>query len=60
MAKGCFGAVLGLFWGPLGPAHGGVLGPIHSGGLHHAVSFPFRGFAKKFEPPISRPLGFMA
>ena len=28
--RGCFGAVKG----PLGAAHGGVLGPICSGGLH--------------------------
>ena len=53
-------AVLGLFLGPLGAAHGGVLGPLRSGSLHHAVSFPFRGFQTKFEPSISKTLVFMA
>ena len=54
--RGCFGAVKG----PLGAAHGGVLGLLRSGSLHHAVSFPFRGFDTKFEPSISKTLVFMA
>ena len=56
MAWGCFGAVKG----PLGAAHGGILVPIRSGGLHHAAPLPFRGFDTKFEPSISKTLGFMA
>ena len=39
-------------------AHGGVLGPLRSGSLHHAVSFPFRGFDTKFEPSILKNFGF--
>ena len=53
---------LGLFWGcffgPLGKAHGGVLGPLGTGSLHHAVSFPLRVFVTIFEPSISKTLGF--
>ena len=49
---GCFG----LFLRPLGAAHGGVLGPLRTGNLHHAVSFPLRGFITKFEPSISKTL----
>ena len=50
-------AGLGLFWGSVGVAHGGVLGPLGSGCLHHAVSFSFRGLDKKFESSISKTLG---
>ena len=50
--------VLGLFFGPLGKVHGGVLGPLGTGSLHHAVSFPLRGFVTIFEPSISKILGF--
>ena len=53
---GCFGAVKG----PLGVALRGVLGPIRSEGLRHAAPHPFRGFDTKFEPSISKTLGFMA
>ena len=38
------GAVLGLFWGPLGAALGGVQGPPCYDSLNHAASLPFRGF----------------
>ena len=58
---------LGIFWATsrtskkvLGAAHEGVLSPICSGGLHHAVPLPLRGFATKLEPSISKTLGFMA
>ena len=54
--RGCFGAVKG----PLGAAHWGVLDPICPGGLHNAAPLPFRGFDTKFEPSISKTLGFMA
>ena len=53
-----FRAVWGLFLGPLGPAHGGALGPLRSVSLHHAASLPSRGFDTKFEPSISKTLGF--
>ena len=42
--SGCFGAVKG----PLGAAHRDFIGPIRSGGLHHAAPLPFRGFDTKF------------
>ena len=42
--RGCFGAVKG----PLGAAHRDFIGPIRSGGLHHAAPLPFRGFDTKF------------
>ena len=48
--------VLGLFLGPLGV----VLFPLRTGSLHHTDSFPLRGFLTKFEPSISKTLGFMA
>ena len=51
-------AVLGQFLGPSGVAHGGVLGLLWSGSLHHAVSFPFRGLDTKFELSISKTLVF--
>ena len=53
---GCFGAVKG----PIGAAHGGVFVPIRLRGLDHAVHLPFRGLDAKFEPSISKTLGFMA
>ena len=61
ISKNCFlglGAVLGLCLAPLEVAHAGVLGPLHSGSLHHAASFPFRGFNTKFDPSFSKTLGF--
>ena len=53
---GCFGAEMG----PLGAAHGDVFGPVRLRGLDHAVPLPFRGLDTKFEPSISKTLGFMA
>ena len=51
---GCFG----LFLRPLGLAHRVVLVPLRTGSLHHALSFPLLGFLTKFEPSISKTLGF--
>ena len=53
-------AVLGLFFGAIGAAHGGVLGPLCLGILHHAAHLSLRGLDTKFESTISRSLGFMA
>ena len=39
---------------------GSFLGPLRLGILHYAALLPLRGFAKNFEPSISRILGFMA
>ena len=52
-------AVLGLFWGFWGGTWG-VVGPLRSGSLHYAALLPLRGSHTKFEPSISKTLGFMA
>ena len=41
--RGCVGPVMG----PIGAAHGSVLNPIHSAGLHRAAPLPLRGIGKK-------------
>ena len=50
------GAVLGLFWGPLGAALGGVQGPSSYDSLNHAASLPFRGFDEKNLNVLSKKL----
>ena len=52
------GAVLGLFLGSLGAAHGGVQGPESFGSLGHLASLPFGGLGTKFEHSLLKTLGF--
>ena len=53
MALGCFGAVFGI-------PRGGIWGCPKSGSLYYAAPFLLKDFATKFEPSISKTLGFMA
>ena len=60
-------ALLGLDFAAIKLGGGGppnrqpsVVGPLRSGSLHYAALLPLRGSHTKFEPSISKTLGFMA
>ena len=52
---GLFGAVLGCFWDP----SGGIWGCPGSVSLYPVAPLPLRRFITKYEPSISKTLGFM-